>query len=336
MTSQNYINHITLVLDASTSMGPHRDALVRVADAQVAHLARRSQELDQETRITVYTFADTVSCVIYDKDVLRLPSIEKFYKPHGMTALIDAVLLSQRDLALTPQKYGDHAFLTYVLTDGEENKSKSRPVDLQQCLRGLAEHWTVGVLVPDISGKHEAKKFGFSDIEVWDAKSEAGVMEAGETILRATDTFMTNRATGVRGSRALFMAGSDAVNKKTVATLGLSPLHPSKYHLIHVPSIPEKTWISEFTRTTAGLPYAVGKAYYQLTKPEKIQAGKQIAVVEKGTDKVYVGYEVRKLLGLPDTEIKVQPDVNKEFTIFVQSMSVNRHLVSHTKLLLMV
>jgi Mg-chelatase subunit ChlD len=55
MTSQqNYINHIVMVLDMSGSMSPHARELIKVADGQIAHLARRSQELDQETRITVY------------------------------------------------------------------------------------------------------------------------------------------------------------------------------------------------------------------------------------------------------------------------------------------
>lgn len=73
--------------------------LVKVADAQIAYLAQRSKELDQETRITVYTFNNTVQCVVYDKDVLRLPSIAEFYQPRGMTALIDATLKSQDDLS---------------------------------------------------------------------------------------------------------------------------------------------------------------------------------------------------------------------------------------------
>jgi hypothetical protein len=69
--SQNYINHVALVLDASSSMSHLSRKVVDVADQQIAYLARRSRELDQETRVTVYVFADKVECVIYDKDVLR-------------------------------------------------------------------------------------------------------------------------------------------------------------------------------------------------------------------------------------------------------------------------
>lgn len=90
--SQNYINHVALVLDASSSMRRLSHKVVEVADQQIAYLARRSQELDQETRVTVYVFADQVECVIYDKDVLRMPSLKQMYRVGGMTALLAATL----------------------------------------------------------------------------------------------------------------------------------------------------------------------------------------------------------------------------------------------------
>src|SRR6185503_116728 len=201
--SPNYINHIALVIDASSSMAHLANEVVRVADAQIAYLAKRSKELDQETRVSVYTFSDYVECVVYDKDVLRLPSIAEHYYSSGMTALIDAVIKSQEDLSKTPELYGDHAFLTYVLTDGEENRSRSRPDDLLRRLTSMPDHWTVAVLVPNQTGKHEAKKFGFpaDNIAVWDATNISGVTEVGETIRKSTDNFMVSRASGIRGSR---------------------------------------------------------------------------------------------------------------------------------------
>lgn len=134
----NYTNHIALVIDESSSMAGHAGQLIKVTDAQVAYLARRSQELDQETRVSVYMFSNTVRCLIYEKDVLRLPSIAGLYRPHGRTALIDATLKSQEDLRQTATLYGDHAFLTFVLTDGEENESRRKPAELRKWLTGLA------------------------------------------------------------------------------------------------------------------------------------------------------------------------------------------------------
>ncbi|MFD8976142.1 MULTISPECIES: vWA domain-containing protein [Streptomyces] len=342
--SQNYINHVALVLDASSSMSHLSGKVVEVADQQIAYLARRSRELDQETRVTVYVFADKVECVIYDKDVLRMPSLKKLYRVGGMTALLAAALKSQRELAQTAQLYGDHSFLTFVLTDGQENASHRCPGaparDPRELVQAVAEmiatqedNWTLAVLVPDQMGKREAMQCGFpkENIAIWDATSTQGLEEAGQVIQQATEKFMVGRAQGIRGSRAVFSMGADAVNKDTIKAAGLAPVDPSKYQVIPVArDVAIREWVLE-----SGHTYRTGCAFYQLSKPEKIQAKKQIAVLEKKTDRVYTGPEARALIGLADVETRVKPDHNDDFTIFVQSTSVNRKLVSHTRLLLM-
>lgn len=333
MSGENYINHVVLVLDASSSMSPHRTDLINVADGQIKYLARRSQELDQETRVSVYVFSNTVKCLIYDKDVLRLPSIADLYRPSGMTALLDATAKSLDDLAQTPELYGDHAFLAWILTDGQENASRNvRAPELAQRLRGLPSHWTVGVLVPDQRGVFEAKGFGFppDNIAVWDPSSAAGVVEAGETIRRATDSFMEGRAKGVRGTRSIFSTGVDAVNQKTVRS-NLTPLSASKYVVLPVT---RESQIRDYVEAY-GFPYTVGKGYYQLSKTETIQPKKQVAVLEKSTGKVYVGAEARNLIGLPDREVRVKPQDNPLYDVFIQSTSVNRKLVPKTSILVL-
>jgi hypothetical protein len=76
----NYINHIGFVIDSSLSMATHARNVIKVTDNQVEYLAQRSKELDQETRGTTYMFNECVTCVHYDKDVLRLPSLAKHYR----------------------------------------------------------------------------------------------------------------------------------------------------------------------------------------------------------------------------------------------------------------
>ncbi|MEW2615522.1 vWA domain-containing protein [Streptomyces sp. NPDC047880] len=342
--TQNYINHVALVLDASSSMSHLSRKVVDVADQQIAYLARRSRELDQETRVTVYVFADKVECVIYDKDVLRMPSLKQLYRTGGMTALLAAALKSQSELAQTAQLYGDHSFLTFVLTDGQENASHRCPdtpaTDPRQLVQAVAEmirtqqdNWTLAVLVPDQMGKREAMQCGFpkDNIAIWDATSTQGLEEAGQVIRQATENFMMGRTQGIRGSRAVFSTGAEAVNEDTIKAAGLTPADPSKYQLIPVArDAAIREWVIECGHT-----YQTGAAYYQLSKSEKIQAQKQIAVLEKKTDRVYTGPQARALLGLPNTEVRVKPDHNDHFTIFVQSTSVNRKLVPNTRLLLM-
>lgn len=333
MIDQGYINHIVLVLDESSSMRRLRHEVVKVADSQIAYLAARSQELDQETRVSVYTFADTVRCIIYDKDVLRLPSLAGHYNPEGMTALIDATLKSQDDLAQTAQLYGDHAFLTYVLTDGLENRSRNNSVTLLNRLNNLPDNWTVAVLVPDQRGIFEAKKFGFpkDNIAKWDTSVE-GIREVGGKIKAATDNFMTARSTGVRSSKSIFDMSAANLNRKVVQTV-LSELPPNKYQVLDVYNgAPDQ--IRDFVQRH-GLHYRMGMGYYQLTKRESIQTNKQICVYEKATGRVYSGQQARNILGLPDQEVRVSPQDNPEYDVFVQSTSVNRKLVPGTKLLVM-
>ncbi|MGQ4418770.1 vWA domain-containing protein, partial [Streptomyces sp. SAS_269] len=204
--NQNYINHVALVLDASSSMSHLSRKVVEVADQQIAYLARRSRELDQETRVTVYVFADKVECVIYDKDVLRMPSLKQLYRVGGMTALLAAALKSQRELAQTAQLYGDHSFLTFILTDGQENASHRCPDassrDPRELVQAVAEmmrtqqdNWSLAVLVPDQMGKREAMQCGFpkDNIAIWDATSTQGLEEAGQVIRQATENFMVGR-----------------------------------------------------------------------------------------------------------------------------------------------
>lgn len=332
----NIINHIGLVLDASSSMSPYRHDLVKVADSQIEHLARRSRELDQETRISVWTFADptNIHCVVWDKDVLRLPSIAQYYRPNGNTAFIDATLQSIRDLGETPERYGDHSFLVYVLTDGEENRSRNTAYTLQQALKDLKDHWTLAALVPNARGVHEAKKFGFpaGNIEIWDANSAKGVSEAGDRVRAATDSYMQARATGVRSTRSLFSTGADAVNVQTIAQAGLAPLARGGYILVPVPTDGR---IDEFTKQ-CGHTYQVGRGFYQLMKREEIQASKDIIVVGKKDHKVYSGRDARQMVGLPDMNVRVSPNHNPDFDIFVQSTSINRKLIAGTRYLYLI
>lgn len=343
----NIINHIGLVLDASDSMREISEELIRVADEQIEYLARRSKDMDQETRISVWTFSSRgeTRCVVWDKDVLRLPSIRPFYRTNGMTALIDATLKSIEDLETTSELYGDHSFLVYVLTDGNENHSYAPASMLRNRLQGLKDHWTMAALVPNQTGLRQALQFGFpaGNTEIWNSTSAEGVVEVSRVIRTATDAYMSARATGTRSTTGLFRMDAGAVNAATVKQAGLTPLPMDQYVLVPIPP-PKKRrgskvgdpvppiLIKDFVED-AGYPYRVGRAYYQLSKPERIQPQKVLALVDRKTNEVFVGPQVRTLLNLPDEIVRVKPDHNPKYHVYPQSTSVNRHLVVGTQLL---
>lgn len=327
--AQRLINHVALVLDGSSSMSQHTTNLIKVADEQIRHLALRSEELSQETRVSVYLFDYDVKCLIFDMDVMRLPSISDLYRANGMTALVDAVVKSQKDLSTTSQIYGDHAFLTFVLTDGMENHSKNSWTVLPDYTSHADENWTVGFLVPDSQGEAYLTRAGVprDSIARWDASTAKGLTDSFTTIRNATDNFMTARASGVRGTRSVFSTGADAVNKRTVKR-NLTPVAGYKEY-----DVKSKSRIDEFVSFRTGY-YSTGMAYYQLTKTETIQPQKSILVREKATGVIYGGAEARHLIGLPDGQpVRVKPDHNPDYDIFVQSTSVNRNLMPNTKVL---
>lgn len=322
------INHVVLTLDCSLSMQNHKRSVIQVADNEIKYLARRSQEMNHETRVSVYVFDEDVDCLVYDTDVLRLPSIASLYETGGNTALVDATLVSIEELEKTATLHGDHSFLIYVLTDGQENRSLRSGYMLRHKLEMLADNWTLACFVPDPVAKRDALTFGFSkdNVAIWDPSNARGMEEVGNTVRVATESWLVGRSTGVRGTRTLFSTGAEAVNKATV-TSSLKPLTKKQYVMFSIRDrIATKPFVSEM-----GFKYVNGKVYYLLMKTEEIQPQKDLLVVEKGTNRVFSGGEVRDLIGLPaDVSVKVKPDFNPEYDIYVQSTAPNRTLLPNT------
>lgn len=329
------INHFVLVLDESTSMTRHRSALIKVADSLVASWAVKSKEFGQQTRVTVYAFNNynNIRCLVYDTDVLRLPSISQMYQPGGITALVDATIHAIDDLSTTPEKYGEHAYVLFVLTDGIENDSRvsSNPAEsLRRKIADLPDHWSLCGFVPDNSGVSYLKNVGFpaGNISKWDASSAQGMEDVGKRIETATTSFYQARKSGIRSSTSLFQL-------KAISTDDIRRnLSPLQYYQYSVFDVPADSRIDEFVIDRTGK-YDLGSSYYQLTKTETIQPQKQLAVMLKSGGAVYTGANARKLLGLPDEHVKVKPTDHPSYDIFVQSTSLNRKLIRGTKLLLL-
>lgn len=349
--TQNQIDHIAYVIDASTSMEVRTEETITVIDNQTAFLAEMSKQTGRETRVTIYIFSDphNIKCVVFDKDVLRLPSIREFYKPEGWTALLDATGLAIEDLKMTMQKYGDHAFLIFAFTDGHENQSRRHTAySITNLIKDLGNNWTVAALVPDVNGKLMARRFGFPDgnISIWNVNSRTGVEEAGETMKAALSAYSGLRSAGGQGTRTLFSTDASAVNAATIKAAKLAPLAQDRYLLIPVSAPRErdgavlnkdKDWVWEIRTFVlhSGAPWSLGSVYYRLAKKERIGGQKKLAVLEKKTGKVFVGDTIRALIGLPDGDMSVAADFNPDYEIYVQSTSNNRHLKKGEQLLVL-
>jgi hypothetical protein len=330
-TRQSYINHIGLVLDASISMDHLEKTVIAVTDDLVSNLSQRSKQLEQETRFTIYTFGPTTECVFYDQG-LWLPSIKDIYRANGRsTALIDATMIAIEEMEQTATLHGDHAFLLYVVTDGQENSSKRfNSLNLTLKQRSLPDNWTVAVLVPDQTAKHEAKKFGFApdNIAVWDATSARGVVEVGNVIRQATDDYMVARSQGVRGSKSVFQLDVNNLTTSVVKS-ALRKIAPADYRVF---DIKRDSSISEFVSWHTG-GYRVGTTFYQPTKPVKVQDHKKVVLRDKRTGELFTGDNLRQMLGLPDHEVTVHPTNHPLYDVFIQSTSPNRKLFAGTQVI---
>ncbi len=82
-----------------------------------------------------------------------------------------------------------------------------------------------------------------------------------------------------------------------------------------------------------------GRSFYQLTKPEKLQEGREIVLRDKKTGRIFGDQpsspgQVRDRLGLPTSgDIRVKPGNHAGYDIFVLSKSDNRLLVRGTDVL---
>lgn len=344
----NYVDHVALVLDASSSMGyyGHDRTLVRVTDGLIEHLAMRSKEMDREVRVSVFSFADQVQVLVWEKDVLRMPSIADIYRADGNTNLWGAIAQSQQDLALIPEKYGDHGFITYVVTDGENNRGNWSAQDVKELLEKQAENWTVAMLVPNQGAVLQARRAGIpgGNVEVWDTTSTTGIVEASGLITRSYDNYAVARTTGTRGSKTLF-GGAAAVNKATISAAALKPIDPKTYRLI--PVIPPKGFVKDvdvieigpYVRSVNNNLYQVGSVYYPvvpaLKRNPRIGPEKNLVIMDRATKMLYSGAGVRTMLGLPeDKMVTVKPDANPAYLVYAQSTSPNRHLTPHTEILM--
>ena len=346
--SANIINHIVIVLDASTSMQRHSADVVKVADTQIANLADTSKFHDQETRVTVCTFSSPeyhdnqlVKVPIYDKDVLRMPSMAGFYRAYGNTSLCDAILKVIGDIEEIPMKYGDHSVWLTVLSDGEDTSSSDAgKSQIGPRIRALPDHWTVSAFAPSQSAAYYLQRYGFpkGNIEIWDPSRRGAVEEVGQVYAAASASYMTSRAGGMKSTTNLF---SMAAPSATQVKQKMDALTSGSYFFLEIGAdeYPQGTRIDEFVAAQTG-DYIPGRVYYQMMKRERIQDGKKFAVQMLSDHQVYMGSpeETREMLGMPRTgEVRVSPGpfASKGYVLFVQSKSPNRKLLGGTRVLVM-
>lgn len=352
---KNKIHHIWYLLDQSGSMSPHLRTLPTVMDAQIAALAKDSENHPgEETRVSVFGFSSPgggeykpdYECFLYDMDVLHVPSIKGMYRICHGTALCDAIIRTVEYMKKIPEDFGEHFHLLYVLTDGQElHSSQQGRWGLPGVISSLPQNVTIAAFTPDFNGKHAMTRYGIpaGNIEIWDPSKQQAAEEVGYSMASATTSYMsTTRSGTATRTTSLFEAAAPKVADLKKA---LVPLTGGSYDFLPVTAQDlariDNGRLDEFMELQTGRPYVPnGRTYYQFDKRETIQQDKKIIVViyDKASNEeiAYSGPQVRHMLKLPEKgTVRVRPGKWERlgYKVFILSTSNNRKLAVGSRVL---
>lgn len=325
-------NKITLILDASSSMSHVRSKTIELANSLIEKMKTESEAHKQRTEFTLVTFDTNVRIGRFkDINIKRVNILNKDdYIPSGMTALYDAIGQTI-DNYKSDQDYEDEdcSFVIIAITDGLENASRKYD---EHKLRNLiktvnkTERFTITVQTPSGS-ETQLLNLGIDkdNITSFTASSQ-GLKESEEKTSEGIQMFYKSRSLGTKSVKN-FYTSTDAtqVTKRDLSTLSKI----SNYKIVNVHNVCEiKPLVQSF-----GITYTTGCAYYELSKPETISHKKEV-LIQDSNGNVYSGQHARSLIGLIDgVDAKVTPGNHGQYTIYVQSTSVNRKLMPNTKVI---
>jgi predicted DNA-binding WGR domain protein len=114
------------------------------------------------------------------------------------------------------------------------------------------------------------------------------------------------------------------------AEADLRAVPPGRFQVLEVDKeTPIKAFVEE-----NGLGFKKGRGFYEFTKTETIQGYKEIVLMDRATGDLFAGEKAREMLGLPTGEnARIRPTDLEKYAVFVQSTSVNRVLMGHTRFL---
>ncbi len=341
-------NYIGISRDHSASMRMLSKAAANDYNETIKQIQQSATEHDIDTIVSVVKCGvgrgrGSVEREIVNSNVQVLKPIQpnQYIADGSSTPLFDSVgdLITQFE-NVPDASDPNVAFVIMVITDGEENSStKWTGTSIGKKIKQLqaTDRWTFVFRVPT-GNKSQLMQYGIPEGNIleWDTSSERGLQSVSSVNTQAIKQFYTARSTGIT-STGKFYADLSKVTLKEVKQNLVDVTGDFTSHYIQ-PNY--DGWeIRTFVEQIIGKTYSKGCAYYQLSKSEKVQASKQIAIRDKVTGKIYSGMAARNMLGLPaGSEVRLAPSHTlqngSQYEVFIQSSSVNRKLSGGTWLLL--
>lgn len=351
------VNNVIILLDNSPSMVPFVDQVRELANEWIGSTklgARTSENTDNY--LTVATFSGYSN--IYGNNNLakldfntlaarQFPEAVQLvgdnYDATGDgTAIIDALTRAISNSSNWNFQYNVISTLIILITDGEDNQSRSTGSQLKTLL-SLSPDVSIAILCPPghTNTTHHMLGIPKNNIAEWE-QSKQGIIKATELGNRAIGNYYSTRAAGQTTSSTLFLEPKltskkldSNLEEVTNQFLGLAV--PNSLSGWEISTFVQHRIASNIkTKRKIGSQYIVGNAYYQLVKPETIQSQKDILIEDTQTGKLYTGDLARKLVGLPSaqagTKVKANADRANRYQIYIRSTSTNRKLVGNTTL----
>jgi Mg-chelatase subunit ChlD len=341
------VTHVALVVDASGSMSSIYPQTIKAFNEQLGEIKVQSYRAKQNTKVSVSTFSGDnregwgARISSYFSSTLRRLAVEQFpesvaplghhnYVVGGGTPLIDAVGETLQGFMDT-RDFNDplHSYLLIVVTDGEENTSHTYRSTIRDLVKRalLTDRVTIAFSVPPGHRRYIVEMFGVPEtcVQEWEQTTH-GVESMTKGNVLGTQSYYGARSQGAT-KLSTFYTNLDYVTSRDLSRMtDLSASFRSW-------QVPKEVDISTFVIEKVGN-YTPGSGYYELTKPERIQSYKAIAIQDRQSGKIYGEAEARTLLSLPSgTDVRVRPGNHANFKIFVESDSSNRKLVRGTTFL---
>jgi hypothetical protein len=259
----------------------------------------------------------------------RLQPLREYIADGWNTPLIDSVGRLITLMEQVPDKDSQEvAFLINVITDGLENASSEWLYKFEDKLRELiaTDRWSFTFRVPRGHTRYLVD-YGVQrgNILEWD-QTEAGLRDSTRMSASALGTYYAGRTKGIH-STSTFYANMDNVSPTTLKR-NLVDISGD----IQVWHVKRDATIRDFVEAHNNGIFQTGHAFYQLTKSVKVQPYKKMIVLDKMSMLYYGGEDARRILGLDiQGDIRVRPGDHGQYEIFIQSTSVNRKLLSGTK-----
>jgi Mg-chelatase subunit ChlD len=319
-----------LVVDLSGSMDGYQYEMADAINKTLGDLRSEAFRTGQAIDVSLYYFSNyRVRNVFRDVDA-RDVKAEPVQRPDGGTPLFNAVEDAINDHIRPEREDEEVAYLVITITDGDNNQSRDNTGEtMKSLIRRVngTDRWTVTFQMPPNTKAAFCRKYGIhpGNCVEWE-RSSRGIQEATTARTASVSNYLGLRSKGVNAMET-FYTDLSAIDTKDLKK-SLRNIQ-DQVKTFPVPSgSPE---IRPFIEQKTGRVYETGSAFYQLTKPEKVQDTKKILIKEKNGRAIYAGDEARTLLGLPiGKDCRVRPGNHANFDLFVESTSVNRKLVQGT------